>query len=120
MDFIKLADVLEHLARGGWRLVARGLVLRVTNQAAQVLNISVRVELDEALQRAVALGDQAVAPAFESVETLVVLAGGAVHLVEHGNDRVDILFTHQLADELDVAFARGIGGMFRRFGKRAA
>lgn len=120
MDFVELADVLEHLARGGWRLVARGFVLSMTDQAAQVLDVSLGVELDEAFQRAVAFGDQAVTPAFEGMEAFVVLAGGAVHLVEHGADRVDILFAHQLADELDVAFARGIGGMFRRFGERAA
>ena len=75
MDFVELADVLEHLARGGWWLVARSFVLSMTDQAAQVLDVSLGVELDEAFQRAVAFGDQAVAPAFEGMEAFVVLAG---------------------------------------------
>ena len=95
-------------------------MLGMTNQPAQVLDVSIGIKLDEAFKRTVAFADQAVAPALKGMEALVVFAGGAVHLVEHSDDRLDVLFTHQLADELDMAFARGVGSVFRRFGEGAA
>ena len=40
LDLVQVADVLEDLARGGWRFVPRRLVLGMADQAAQVLAVS--------------------------------------------------------------------------------
>ncbi|MCY1523268.1 hypothetical protein D9M68_581590 [compost metagenome] len=87
----------------------------MTDQAAQVLAVGVRVVDDEALQGAVAAFDQAVAPALQGVEALVVLAGGAVELVDQGDDGLDILLAHELADVLEVPFAGNVRLVLRRF-----
>jgi len=102
LGLVELADVFEDLAAGGRRLVGLQLVLGLPDQRAQLLAISFGVLLDKLLQDFVGTVDQPVAPAFQIVETLVVLAGGSVELVKERRDGVDVLVTHQLADERPV------------------
>src|SRR5690606_23665427 len=96
LDLVQIADVFEDFARGRWRLVMGRLVLGMTDQAAQVLAVGLWVVVDEALQHAVVAADEAIAPALQGMETLVVFAGGAVDLVDQGGDRLDVLVAHEL------------------------
>lgn len=111
MDLVEVADVFEDLAASGRRLVGFQLMLGLTDLRAQLLAISIREFLDEFLQDIVGAIDQSVAPAFKVVETLVVLAGGRVELVKKRSDGVDVLVTHELADERPMASFRLVGGV---------
>lgn len=75
LSLVQLTDVLEDLAARGRRFVLRNLVLGLTDQGTQLLAVGVRIIDDEFLQHGIVTGDQAVTPAFEVVETLVVLTG---------------------------------------------
>lgn len=96
------------------------LVLSLTDQGTQLLAIGVRVLDDEFLQHGIVTGDQAVTPAFEVVETLVVLTGGGIELIEQDQNRVSVLIAHQFADELQVPFTRDVRGVLRRIGQGPA
>lgn len=74
-------------------------MLGLADQRAQLLAVGFREFLDEFLQDFIVAVDQPVAPAFEAVEAFVVLARGGVELVKQRVDCVDVLVTHQLADE---------------------
>ncbi|ABP78722.1 conserved hypothetical protein [Stutzerimonas stutzeri A1501] len=101
-------------------------MLGVADQPAQVLAVGFGEFDDEGFQRLVIAGDEPVAPALEGVEAFVVLAGRGVELIDQGDDGIDILITHQLADVLDVPFAgdmrlvlRGVGqGLVQRVAER--
>ncbi len=96
----------------------RNLMLGLTDQGAQLLAVGVRVLDDEFLQHGIVAADQAITPALEIVETLVVLTGGGIELIEQQQDRRRVLVAHQFADELQVAFTRDIRGVLRRIGQR--
>lgn len=96
------------------------LVLSLTDQGTQLLAIGVRVLDDEFLQHGIVTGDQAVTPAFEVVETLVVLTGGGIELIEQDQNRVSVLIAHQFADELQVPFTRDVRGVLRRISQGPA
>lgn len=98
----------------------RNLVLGLTDQGTQLLAVGVRVIDDEFLQYGIVTGDQAVTPAFEVVETLVVLTGRGVELIEQGENRVSVLIAHQFADELQVPFTRDVRGVLGRIGQSPA
>ncbi len=98
----------------------RNLMLSLTDQGTQLLAIGVRVFGDEFLQHGVVACNQAVTPAFEIVETLVVLTSRGIELIEQRENRVSVLIAHQLADELQVPFARDVRGVLRRIGQRPA
>lgn len=117
MRIVQLADVLEDFTAGSRRFVLRNLVLGLTDQGAQLLAIGVRVLDDEFLQHGIVTGDQAVTPAFEIVETLVVLTGRGIELIEQGQNGVSVLIAHQFADELQVPFTRDIRGVLGRIGQ---
>ena len=103
---------LKILAAGRRRFVSRRFVLGMTDEAAQVLTVSFRIFGDEGFEGLVVARNQAVSPAFQSVEALVVLAGRGIELINQGENGVDILITHQLADVLQMAFARDMRGVF--------
>ena len=117
MRIVQLADVLEDFTAGSRRFVLRNLVLGLTDQGTQLLAIGVRVLDDEFLQHGIVTGDQAVTPAFEIVETLVVLTGRGIELIEQGQNGVSVLIAHQFADELQVPFTRDIRGVLGRIGQ---
>lgn len=71
-----------------------------------MLTIGIRVFLDELLQDLVGATDHPVAPAFQVMEALVVLASGGIELFKQSVDRIEILVTHQLADERAVTSFR--------------
>lgn len=98
----------------------RNLVLGLTDQGTQLLAVGVRVIDDEFLQHGIVTGDQAVTPAFEVVETLVVLTGRGIELIEQGENRVSVLIAHQFADELQVPFTRDVRGVLGRIGQGPA
>lgn len=98
----------------------RNLVLSLTDQGTQLLAIGVGVFDDEFLQHGIVTGDQAVTPAFEVVETLVVLTGGGIELIEQDQNRVSVLIAHQFADELQVPFTRDVRGVLRRISQGPA
>ncbi len=98
----------------------RNLVLGLTDQGTQLLAVGVRVLDDEFLQHGIVTADQAVAPAFEVVETLVVLTGRGIELIEQGENRVSVLIAHQFADELQVPFTRDVRGVLGRIGQGPA
>ena len=95
-------------------------MLSLANKASQVLPIGVGVFAEEGLQHRVGPGDQAVAPAFQVVEALVVLARRGVKLVQQLQDGVSVLIAHQLADELNVPFARDVRRVLGRIGQGLA
>lgn len=78
----------------------RNLVLGLTDHGAQLLAVGVRVLDDEFLQHGIVTTDQAVTPAFEVVETLVVLTGRGIELIEQLKDRGGVLIAHEFANEL--------------------
>ncbi len=98
----------------------RNLVLSLTDQGTQLLAIGVRVLDDEFFQHGIVARDQAIAPAFQVMETLVVLASGGIELIEQGQNRVSVLVAHQFADELQMPFPRDIRGVLGRIGQGPA
>lgn len=98
----------------------RNLMLSLTDQGTQLLAIGVRILDDEFFQHGIVARDQAITPAFEIVETLVVLASGGIKLIEQGQNRVSVLIAHQFADELQVPFTRDVRGVLGRIGQSPA
>ena len=98
----------------------RNLVLSLTDQGTQLLAIGVRVVDDEFLQHGIVARDQAITPAFEIVETFVVLTGRGIELIEQSQNRVSVLIAHQFADELQMALTRDIRGVLGRIGQGPA
>ena len=98
----------------------RNLVLSLTDQGTQLLAIGVRVLDDEFFQHGIVACDQAITPAFEIVETLVVLASRGIELIEQRENRVSVLIAHQFADELQVPFTRDVRGVLGRIGQSPA
>ena len=98
----------------------RNLMLGLTDQGTQLLAIGVRVLHDELFQYRVIAGNQAVAPAFQIMETFVVLASGGIELIEQNQNRVNVLIAHQFADELKVPFTRDIRGVLGRISQGPA
>ncbi len=92
-------------------------MLGLTDQGTQLLAIGVRVLDDEFLQHGVIARDQAVTPAFQIMETLVVLASGGIELIEQSQNRVSVLVAHQFADELQMPFTRDVRGVLGRIGQ---
>ena len=92
-------------------------MLGLTDQGTQLLAIGVRVLDDEFLQHGVIARDQAVTPAFQVMETLVVLASGGIELIEQNQNRVSVLIAHQFADELQMPFTRDVRGVLGRIGQ---
>jgi len=120
LSLVQLTDVLEDFtARSRW-LVGRQFVLGLTDQGAQLLTIGLRVIDDELLQDGVVACDQAIAPAFQAVETFVVLPGGGIELIEQGENGASVLIAHQLADKLKVPFTRDVRGVLGRIGQSPA
>ena len=95
-------------------------VLSLADQLTQVLAVRFGVLPDETLQYVVAASDQAIAPAFQVMETFVVLPSGGVQLIEQHQNRVQVLIAHQLADELDMPFARDVRGVLGGIGQGTA
>lgn len=120
LGFVQLADVLEHLACGGRWLALRRFVLRLTQQLTQMLGIGIGVLTDKVVQHFIAARQQQVAPALKGMESLVVLTGRGVQLVDQRGNRLDVGGTHQFADVLDMAFARDVRLVFRRIVQRLA
>nr|GEW94086.1 hypothetical protein [Tanacetum cinerariifolium] len=114
---VPLADVFEDFAGRGRGLVLRGFMLSLTDQRAQLLTVCVGVFGNELLQHVVGPGHQAVAPTFQIVEAFVVLTRRSVELIEQHQDFIQILIAHQLADELNVAFARNVRGVLGSIGQ---
>ncbi len=98
----------------------RYLVLGLTDQGAQLLAVGVRVLDDEFLQHGIVTGDQAVTPAFEVVEPLVVLTGRGIELIEQLKDRGGVLIAHEFADELQMPFTCNVRNVFGRIGQSPA
>ena len=98
----------------------RNLVLSLTDQGTQLLAVRVRVLDDEFFQDRVVASDQAITPAFQTVETFVVLASGGVELVQQYQNGTGVLIAHQLANELQVPFTRDIRGVLGRIGQGPA
>ena len=120
LSLVQLTDVLEDFtARCRW-LVGRQFVLGLTDQGAQLLTISLRVVEYELLQDAVVACDQAIAPAFQAMETFVVLSSGGIELIEQSQNGVSVLIAHQFADEHEVPFTRDIRGVLGRIGQGPA
>lgn len=117
LQFVEVADVFEDLARSGRRLVTRLLVLGMTDKRTQLLTVGVGVFVDEAFKVLVITVDQAVPPALQVVEAFVVLAAGAVDLLEHRVDGVQVLVAHQFADERHMPFACAMSGVLAGFGQ---
>ncbi len=92
-------------------------MLGLTDQGTQLLAIGVRVLDDEFLQHGVIARDQAVTPAFQIMETLVVLASGGIELIEQSQNRISVLVAHQFADELQMPFTRDVRGVLGRIGQ---
>lgn len=92
-------------------------MLGLTDQGTQLLAIGVRVLDDEFFQHGVIARDQAVTPAFQIMETLVVLASGGIELIEQSQNRVSVLVAHQFADELQMPFTRDVRGVLGRIGQ---
>ena len=92
-------------------------MLGLTDQGTQLLAIGVRVFDDEFLQHGVIARDKAVTPAFQIMETLVVLASGGIELIEQSQNRVSVLVAHQFADELQMPFTRDVRGVLGRIGQ---
>jgi hypothetical protein len=120
LTFIDLADVFEDLAGGGRRAVMCGFVLCVADEAAQVLSIGFRVLSDERFERLVVARDQAIPPALEGVKALVVLACRAVELIDDGENTLDVLIPHELAQVLDMTLTGNVRLVLRRRFQRAA
>lgn len=98
----------------------RNLVLGLTDQGTQLLTIGVRVVDDEFFQYGVVAGNQAITPALQVMEALVVLASGGIELIEQHQNGVSVLIAHQLADELKVPFTRDVRGVLGRLGQSPA
>lgn len=98
----------------------RNLVLGLTDQGTQLLAIGVRVVDNEFFQYGVVTGNQAITPALQIMEALVVLASGGIELIEQHQNGVSVLIAHQLADELKVPFTRDVRGVLGRLGQSPA
>ena len=72
LGFVQLADVLENFAAGRRRFVSRRFVLGMTDEATQMLTVGFGIISDEGFEGLVVARDQAVAPAFQSVEAFVL------------------------------------------------
>lgn len=117
LSLVQLTDVLEDFtARCRW-LVGRQFVLGLTNQGAQLLTIGLRVVDNEFFQDGIVACDQPIAPAFQAVETFVVLPSGGIELIEQGQNGVSVLIAHQFADEHEVPFTRDIRGVLGSIGQ---
>ncbi len=117
LSLVQLTDVLEDFTARCRRLVGRQFVLGLTDQGAQLLAISFRVVEHELLQDRIVARDQAIAPAFQAMETFVVLPGGGIELIEQNKNGVSVLVAHQFADEHQVPFTRDIRGVLGRIGQ---
>lgn len=98
----------------------RNLVLGLTDQGTQLLAIGVRVFDDEFFQNGIVTGNQAIPPALQVMEALVVLASGGIELIEQNQNGVSVLIAHQFADELQVPFTRDVRGVLGRIGQGPA
>lgn len=120
LSLVQLTDVLEDFTARRRRLVGRQFVLGLTDQGAQLLTISLRVVEHELLQDRIVARDQAIAPAFQAMETFVVLPGGGIELIEQRENGVSVLIAHQFADEHEVPFTRDIRGVLGRIAQSPA
>ncbi len=120
LSLVQLTDVLEDLAAGSRRFVLRNLMLSLTDQGTQLLAIGVRIFDDELLQHGIVARDQAITPAFEVMETLVVLTSRSIELIEQRENRVSVLIAHQFADELQMPFTRDVRGVLGCIGQSPA
>ena len=120
LSLVQLTDVLEDFTARCWRLIGRQFVLGLTDQGAQLLTISFRVVEHELLQDCIVARDQAIAPAFQTMETFVVLPGGGIELIEQSQNGVSVLIAHQFADEHEMPFTRDIRGVLGRIGQGPA
>lgn len=120
LSLVQLTDVLEDFTARCWRLIGRQFVLGLTDQGAQLLTISFRVVEHELLQDCIVARDQAIAPAFQTMETFVVLPCGGIELIEQSQNGVSVLIAHQFADEHEMPFTRDIRGVLGRIGQGPA
>jgi hypothetical protein len=120
LSLVQLTDVLEDFTAGSRRLVLCNLVLCLTDQGTQLLAIGVRVVDDEFFQNGIVTGYQAITPALQVMEALVVLASGGIELIEQNQNGVSVLIAHQFADELKVPFTRDVRGVLGRIGQGPA
>ena len=63
---------------------------------------------------------QAVTPALQIVEALVVLACRSIHLVDQEHNGIGILITHQFANKVDMPFTGDVGRMLGYISQRYA
>ncbi len=98
----------------------RNLVLGLTDQGTQLLAIGVRVFDDEFFQNGIVTGNQAIPPALQVMEALVVLASGGIELIEQNQNGVSVLIAHQFADELEMPLTRDVCGVLGRIGQGPA
>lgn len=98
----------------------RNLVLGLTDQGTQLLAIGVGVLDDEFFQYGIVARNQAITPALQVMEALVVLASGGIELIEQNQNGVCVLIAHQFADELKVPFTRDVRGVLGRIGQGPA
>ncbi len=96
------------------------LVLCLADQGTQLLAIGVGVVDDEFFQNGIVTGYQAITPALQVMEALVVLASGGIELIEQNQNGVSVLIAHQFADELKVPFTRDVRGVLGRIGQGPA
>ena len=120
LEFVQLAQVFEDFSCRGRRLVMSRFVLSLTQQAAQMLAVGLRIDCQEGFQIVIAAAEQPVAPTLQGVEALVVFTGRSIDLINEGEDGRNVLLTHQLADVLHVALLRHVGGVLGRIGQGAA
>lgn len=108
LALIDLANVFEDLTRGGRRAIVCGFVLGVADEPAQMLSIGFWVLGDERFERLVVARDQTIAPALEGMKALVVLASRAVKLIDDGENTLDVLIPHELAQVLDMTLTGNV------------
>ena len=87
-------------------------VFGLTDDRAHLLAISLRKLGNKLFQYSVVAFDQAITPAFEVVETFVVLARRGIDLIDQRKNFVERLIAHQFADEHHMALARNVSRVF--------
>ena len=82
LRFSQLAQVLENLAGGFWRLTGGFLFLRVADHTAQLLTVGVRIEIQHFRHRVITLFNQPIAQLLQLVEQRNLLVVAVLQLIQ--------------------------------------